>query len=329
MPPEQAAQLSPAELQIVPALRPASPEAVAQVRRVDVHHHPVPPDYEKAVTPRSGLPAPLRGWSAEKSLADMDRAGVAVAMLSVPASGLWLPDPAANRALARSCNEFMAGLVQRYPGRFGFWAALPLPDIEGCLQEMAYATETLHADGVGLFTSYGAKWLGDPAFTPLMAELDRRSTPVFVHPTTAACCGNLIPGVPEAAVEYGTDTARTIASLLFSGTAARNANMKLIFSHAGGTMPGLIERYELLSRQPNMAKMTPDGALPLLGRFYYGRGPGGEPTGAGRADARGAADSDRVRHRLPVSPEHRARGGPGGLRPIRRAAQGDRAGQTR
>ncbi len=265
----QVAPLSPAELRLVPALRPAAPAAIGLVRRIDVHHHPVPPAYEQAVSARAGLAGPLRGWSPEKSLADMDRAGVATAMLSIPAAGLWLPDVAANRRLARSCNEYVAGLVQRYPGRFGFWAALPLPDVEGSLQELAYATEMLHADGAGLFTVYGSKWLGDASFAPLFAELNRRGAVVFIHPTTGACCGNLIPGVPEPVIEYATDTARTIASLLFSGAAARYPNPKLIFCHAGGTMPTLIERFVLLSRQPNMAKVTPDGVLPLLGRFYY------------------------------------------------------------
>ena len=266
---EQAARLSPAELQLVPSLRPVSPEIVGLVRRIDVHHHPVPPAYAQAVGGTSGLRGPLQGWSPEKSLADMDHAGVETAMLSIPAAGLWLPDAAVNRRLARSCNEYMAELVQRYPKRFGFWAALPLPDVDGSLQELTYALDTLHADGVGLFTVYGDKWLGDVAFAQLFTELNRRRTVVYTHPTSAACCGNLVTNVPDAAIEYGTDTARTIASLLFSGAAIRYPDLKLIFSHSGGTMPALIERFVLLSRQANMAKVTPDGALPLLARFFY------------------------------------------------------------
>ena len=262
-------RLTPGDPDLVPALRQADAAAVGLVRRIDVHHHPVPPDYAQAVTAGSGLPGPLHGWSPEKSLADMDRAGVATAMLSVPAAGLWFPDPAVNRVLARKCNDYMAGLVQRYPGRFGFWAALPLPDIDGSLQELAYARDVLRADGVGVFTSYGNRWLGDPGLAPLFDELDRRSTAVFVHPTIASCCGNLLPGVPEATIEYGTDTARSIASLLFSGSARRHADVRLIFSHAGGTMPALIERFVLLSQQASMADVTPGGVLPLLARFYY------------------------------------------------------------
>ncbi len=261
--------LSPDELRVVPAEGVAAKTAVDLVKRIDVHHHPVPPAYVEALGGVTHLSPPLRPWSVERSLEDMDRAGVATAMLSIPASGMWLPDAAANRRIARSCNEYMAALVQKYPGRFGVWAALPLSDVDGSLAELAYAMDSLHADGVGLFTDYGTRWLGDPAFSPVFDELNRRRAVVYTHPTTASCCGNLLPNVAEAVIEYATDTARSIANLLFTGTAARYPDLKLIFSHAGGTMPTLIERFVLLSRQPNMAGVTPDGVMQQLGRFYY------------------------------------------------------------
>ncbi len=251
------------------------------MRRIDVHHHPVPPANVEAVAQSSGLIPPLRTWSPETSLADMDRAGVETAMLSVPGSGLWLPDAATNRRVARACNEYMVGMVAQYPGRFGFWAALPLPDMEASLQELAYALDTLKADLVGLFTNYGTKWLGDASFAPLFTELNRRQTVVFNHPNTPTCCGGLIANVPEATVEDGTDTARTIASLLFTGTAGRTPNVKLIFSHAGGTMPTLIERFVLLSRQANMAQITPNGVLDQIGRFFYDTAQSANPEALG------------------------------------------------
>ena len=277
----QAAVPTPAEIKAVPALGRTAPASIARVRRIDVHHHPVPPAYVEAVAQTSGLIPPLRNWSPETSLADMDRAGVETAMLSVPGSGLWLPDPATNRRVARACNEYMAGMVAKYPGRFGFWAALPLPDMEASQAEAAYALDTLHADGVGLFTNYGSKWLGDASFAPLFAELDRRGTVVFTHPNTPNCCGGLIANVPEATIEYGTDTARAIASLLFSGTAGRTPNVKLIFSHAGGTMPTLIERFVLLSRQASLAPITPNGVLDQIRRFFYDTAQSANPEALG------------------------------------------------
>jgi len=135
--------------------------------------------------------------------------------------------------------------------------------------EIAYALDTLKADGIGLLTSYGDKWLGDPAFAPVMEELNRRKAIVYTHPTTASCCGNLIPDVPDAIVEWGTDTTRTIAGLV-SGTAARCRDVTFIFSHGGGTMPFLAERFQRLPQaNPKVAARLPGGVDAELRRFYY------------------------------------------------------------
>src|SRR6202051_2906744 len=134
--------------------------------RIDAHHHLSPPNVISAVT-ASGFRDPLMiNWTPEKSLADMDKAGVEVAMLSVTTPALGITSGEAARQLARECNEYAAKLRADHPGRFGNFAMIPLTDPDGSLQEIAYALETLKADGIGLMTSYGDKWLGDPLFPP-------------------------------------------------------------------------------------------------------------------------------------------------------------------
>jgi predicted TIM-barrel fold metal-dependent hydrolase len=237
---------------------------------VDVHHHLAPPGYVSELIRHKLGERPTLDWTPEKSLADMDASGVASAMLSITTPGVWFGEDAAAVELARVCNDFGAKLKSDYPRRFGLFAALPLPDVDLSLREVDYALGTLKADGIGLLTSYGRQWLGDPAFAPVLDELNRRKAVVFVHPTAADCCRNLIPGVPASIVEFGTDTSRTIASLLFTGTASRCPDIKFIFSHAGGTMPFLIERYQRLSLiDKNAASRTPEGVVPLLQRFFY------------------------------------------------------------
>jgi 6-methylsalicylate decarboxylase len=200
----------------------------------------------------------------------MDRAGVAVSVLSITTPGLWFGDDEAARRLARACNEYAARMVGEHPGRFGMFINLPLPDIEGSLREIEYGLDTLKADGIVMFTSYGDKWLGHPSFAPVFEELDRRKALVYTHPAAAACCRNLVPGIPGPLIEFGTDTTRTIADLTFSGASRRYGNVRFVFSHAGGTMPFLIERFEFQHRVSAEAKQRlPEGVLPELRKFYY------------------------------------------------------------
>lgn len=242
---------------------------------IDVHHHFVPQAYKDALIaagdacPPPGFQPPLRQWSAVRSLEEMDKAAIATAMVSITTPGIHFGDDAKARALARDCNDAGARMVVDHPRRFGLFAALPLPEIDASLREIAYALDELKADGIGLYTNYAAKWLGHVDFAPILAELDRRKAIAFVHPTSAPCCSGLQPEFNEAVIEYGTDTTRTIGSLLFSGAAARYPNIKWIFCHAGGTMPYLIERFLNEAKRPQSAKHVPNGVMHELTRFHY------------------------------------------------------------
>jgi len=238
-------------------------------RRIDLHHHFAPPAWLANVKDRAGLNRRNAQWVPERSIEDMDKGGVASAVVSITNPGLWFGDMAETRQLARDCNDYGARLVSDHRSRFGLFAAMPLPDVDATLREIEYAYDTLKVDGVGLLTSYGDKWLGNPDFRPVMEELNRRKSIVFVHPTAANCCKGLdyAPGLGDGGIEYGTDTTRAILGITFSGDARRYPDIRYIWSHAGGSIPFLAGRVESYARRAKDA--LPDGLAAELGKFYY------------------------------------------------------------
>ena len=244
------------------ALRPAghllAQTAINHPGRIDVHHHYLPPF----------LDGPTWPWSAEIALGDMDRNGVATAIVS----GTTFPEPlndgtAEARDLARRANEFAASLGQNHPGRFGFFSAVPLADTDGSLREIEYAFDTLNADGVTMNSSAAGMWPGDPSQMPVFEELNRRGTTVFLHPnTTPHCCLNP-PGVPNNVSEFDNDVNRAVLSLLWNGVLTNYPDINFIVAHTGGTVPALAGRIQ--DRVPeDRPDLYPHGALDKLRRLY-------------------------------------------------------------
>ena len=224
---------------------------------------------------RAGAAPPK--WSAQLSLEEMDKSGIQTSVLSIVQPGvLFGNDFETSRKLARQLNEYAAKVIADHPGRFGLFAAIAPPDVEGSLKEIAYAFDTLKADGIGLLTSYGDKYLGDAAFAPVYAELNRRKAVIYVHPTTPDCCRGLIPGIPPGSIEYATDSTRTIAHIVFSGTAARYPDIRWIFSHSGGTLPFLTGRFEQQQKVQRHAHLK-DGTNAEFRKFYYELAQGNTP----------------------------------------------------
>ncbi|MEO5741170.1 MAG: amidohydrolase family protein, partial [Vicinamibacterales bacterium] len=245
----------------------AQSAAPARPQRIDIHHHFAPPAWIAEVKGRPLLQTANANWTPAQSIEDMDRGGVAAAVVSITNPGLWFGDATVTRRLARACNEYGAQLVQDHPTRFGLFAAMPLPDVDATLKEIEYACDTLKSDGVALLTSYGDTWLGNPAYRPVMEELNRRKAVVHVHPTAANCCRNLEYGAAPGSIEYGTDTTRAIIGVTFSGDAARFPDIRFIWSHAGGSAPFLAGRIEGGSR--NLTDRMPNGFMHEAKKFYY------------------------------------------------------------
>ncbi|KER74531.1 amidohydrolase [Burkholderia cepacia] len=237
--------------------------------RIDVHQHVVPPFWADALPAHGGDPSGWGSpaWSPESAIAFMDSLEIQTGVLSLTAPGVQGWNGQAKRDMARQVNEYVAGLVAQRPTRFGNFATLPLPDVDGTLAEIGHAFDTLKADGVVLLSNYGGVYLGDPAFESVWAELDRRRAVVFIHPAKPAI--DAVPGMPGPLLDYPFDTTRTAVQLVLNGVIARHPNVRIILSHAGGFLPYTAYRFAELA--PGVRNDVPnrDGLLELLRTFYF------------------------------------------------------------
>jgi predicted TIM-barrel fold metal-dependent hydrolase len=246
--------------------------AQAKPQRVDVHHHMLPPDYiaKRLAVGLGDGSTEVAQWTPARTLEQMDKNGIATAILSLSQPGLKFEDIDGTRSMLRYCNDYGAGLVRDNPGRFGLFVTLPLADIDGSLRELEYGFDVLKADGVGLLTSYGTRYPGNPYFEPIWQELNRRKAVVFMHPNMPACCAGILPDVPGPTIEYQFNTARTITNLLYTGTLTRYPVIRYIFCHAGGALipqVGRVARHAEESRK--VAPRLPNGPWAEIKKLHF------------------------------------------------------------
>jgi predicted TIM-barrel fold metal-dependent hydrolase len=250
--------------------------------RIDVHHHVLPKFFFetlKRVGITNALGMVLPDWSLEAHLEVMDKNKIAVGMASIPA-GFYFESDAFARDLARQSNEFLASMCSEHPTRFGAFAVLPVPDVDGALVEATYALDTLKLDGVVMLSNVAGHYVGDPENDELFAELNRRNTVVFIHPGDPPDKG--IPASILFPIDMALETVRAAMSLLYGGVFERYPKVKFVFSHCGGITPYLAHRMVrgrtwvmgeggadpgMLDEAPNDAGAAE--AIGLLQRQYY------------------------------------------------------------
>lgn len=255
---------------------PAQPIVPPNDGKFDVHAHILTDRYRAEASAAGhaqpdGMPG-LPAWSVESALQSMDRFGISTAMLSVSSPGVHFGDDDAARALARSVNEEAAAAVRAHPERFGHFASLPLPDVEGALLEIEFAFDVLHADGVVLETNHHGIYLGDERFDSVFAELNRRKAVVFIHPTSAncSCCQNPSLGFPRPMMEFMFETTRAVSNLLLKGVLKKYPSIKLIIPHAGAALPVLVDRIIGLSPALGLDEpVEPDEVFSQLRKLYF------------------------------------------------------------
>jgi predicted TIM-barrel fold metal-dependent hydrolase len=239
---------------------------------IDVHQHPVPAFYKRALAPlgiEGSGENPWPQWSVEEQLDLMDEIGIGVAVNSIASPGVYFGDIHLAARLSRECNEGLAGLISDHPHRFGGFALLPLPGIEASLREAIFALDTLKLDGICLLTHVGSRHLGHPDENELYSELDKRGAVVFVHPLRNQARDVPAYSYPAGMTELVLDTTRALANLLWNGVFGKFPNIKWIMPHGGGTIPFLAYRLSAMDKKTHIREFLPGGSVASALRTLY------------------------------------------------------------
>ena len=250
----------------------------ARPGRIDVHHHVLPPMYDRFIrearspewyAARSLAPGEplIPKWTPELSLTTMDELRIERAILSLSLPGPYIESVEAGGQVAREVNEWLASLCRTYSNRFQFFAALPLPDVEQAIAEATYAVSTLGAAGVGLFTNVDGQYLGESFAEPLFEVLDELEAVVFVHPTWPL--GQGLPGITHGITDFPLDTTRAAVNLVRRGVITRFPGIRFVLPHGGGYLPYAAYRFARLYKSDGVGPESAEAFLAECRKFYF------------------------------------------------------------
>ena len=238
---------------------------------IDVHTHYFGGSVAQLLAKRSAEASVT--WTASQAISFMDRRKIATGLLSLPFTVTGTgSDPDFAVRFCRQVNQEYAELAANYPGRFGAFASLPGDSPDAMLAEIEHSLDTLGLDGVMLNSNTAGHYFGAPSLEPVLAELNRRQTPVFIHPTGCPHVAELSLGRPPSVVEFPFDTARNITNALYTGVFQRYPNLRLILPHGGGPLPALswrIAEHTTVGMGPNDADISPNHVAAVLRGLYY------------------------------------------------------------
>ena len=222
----------------------------------------------------------IAAWEA-KRLEAMDEAGVDIQVLSPGAHQPYMKDADRTRAAAAVFNDAYADVITRYPGRFAAFACLPLPYMEETLEEIDRRLATPGFVGVAIGCAPRGVTLDDASFEPLWNELNRRRTPVYIHPASNP---PVLAGIDEYHLipDFGSpaEIAVCAARLVVTGVTARNPDVPIILATLGGALPYRCHAFDAGLRQDNPVEHEAIGdVVGAFAKLYYDTSTIEEPIG--------------------------------------------------
>ena len=215
-----------------------------------------------------GVTAPMTDPG--QRLADMDRVGIDVEVLSVSTPNVFFAEGEGQVAVARSVNDAYAELIAQHPARFKGFASIPMDAPDAALRELDRALGELKLNGVVLLSNIRGRALTDPSYRPFFEEANRRRLCIFLHPMIPVNSESFNEYVLGPLVGFPFDTSLAVARMCFHGMFRDFPDIRWVIGHLGGAIPYLMERLDNGYRDFAECRARID-ALPssYLKRLYY------------------------------------------------------------
>jgi predicted TIM-barrel fold metal-dependent hydrolase len=188
----------------------------------------------------------------EGRLARMDKCGIAVQVLSLSAPGVEQLDPAVGTVVARNANDVLSAVIKKYPDRFMGYAALAPNDPLQAADELERCVKELGFIGWNTHSNFGASYLDDKKYLPILQRAAKLGVPVYIHPTVPAIpqvrgYGFALAGAPFG---FGMEAALCMMRLIYSGVFDICPDLKVILGHLGEGLPFIYKRIDWAFERP-------------------------------------------------------------------------------
>jgi aminocarboxymuconate-semialdehyde decarboxylase len=182
-------------------------------------------------------------WNPEAILADMNKHNVDVMVLcTVPVLFSYWARPEHTLEWSEMLNDHLASVVRDHPTRFIGLGTLPMQDVQLACQELRRVVTVLGMPGVEIGSNINGMNLDDRSLDPFWAEAEKLGASIFVHPWEMMGSDRTQRYFQQWLVGMPAETTLAASSMIFGGVFDRFPNLRVMFSHAGGSLPFTLGR---------------------------------------------------------------------------------------
>jgi aminocarboxymuconate-semialdehyde decarboxylase len=187
--------------------------------------------------------ATFQGRDVERRIEHMDRLGIDVQVLSIPAPGADRFEGEGAVSLARAANDALSAPCRKYPRRFAGLFTLPTSSIRASLDEMDRAVNGLGLRGFGCFTNLNGRALDSEELFPLYERLAKLRLPVYLHPTAPLATAAVgLDIMPTLIFGWAFDSTVAMTRLVYGRVLERFPEINFVVADVGGVLAFFAQR---------------------------------------------------------------------------------------